>query len=192
MITVDSESFLAVVSVAALAALIGGLAGRRVLVPVVAVEIVLGILIGPEVLGLAKPDEFLDFFASLGLGMLFFFAGYEIEFGRIRGSPLRLAALGWLLSLALAYALAGFLVVRGAPAMVLYRRTLDLRDRAALAFFSATQLPLVVAITTIAVERGHMRSGTAASLVAAGILSTVIYPFVGLGQRAHRAVEAAS
>jgi Kef-type K+ transport system membrane component KefB len=177
MITVDSESFLAVVSVAALAALIGGLAGRRVLVPVVAVEIVLGILIGPEVLGLAKPDEFLDFFASLGLGMLFFFAGYEIDLERIRGRPLRLGALGWLLSLALAYA----------P-----RSTLDLRDRAALAFFSATQLPLVVAITTIAVERGHMRSGTAASLVAAGILSTVIYPFVGLGQRAHRAVEAAS
>jgi Kef-type K+ transport system membrane component KefB len=105
VITVDSESFLAIVAAAAIAALVGGLAGRRVLVPVVAVEIVLGILIGPQVLGLADPDEFLDFFASLGLGMLFFFAGYEIDFERIRGSPLRLAALGWLLSLALAYAL---------------------------------------------------------------------------------------
>jgi Kef-type K+ transport system membrane component KefB len=361
--------------------------------PVVAVEIVLGILIGPEVLGLAKPDEFLDFFASLGLGMLFFFAGYEIDFERIRGSPLRLAALGWVLSLALAYALGGlfalagvvlsliftgsamattaigtlipilrdagelrtrfgryllaagaagefgpillitllfstkraaseaailvaflaiavvaaviavrgvghgwpllertietsgqlavriavvtifalatlaaslgldlllggfvagvivrlalkdrevavfeskltavgygffipfffvvsgirfnlteltddpsdllkvplflacFLIVRGVPAMALYTRTLELRDRVALGFFSATQLPLVVAITTIAVERGHMRSSTAASLVAAGMLSTVIYPFVGLRQRARRVVEAGS
>jgi hypothetical protein len=42
----------------------------------------------------------------------------------------------------------------------------------------------------ITVDRGHMRSSTAASLVAAGILSTVIYPFAGLRQRAHRAVEA--
>jgi hypothetical protein len=61
MITVDSESFLAVVTAAALAALIGGLAGRRALVPVVVVEIVLWIVIGPEVLGLADPDDFLDF-----------------------------------------------------------------------------------------------------------------------------------
>ena len=60
--------------------------------------------------------------------------------------------------------LALFLVVRGAPAMLLYRRILDLRDRVALAFFSATELPLVVAITTIAIDQGHMRSSTAASL----------------------------
>ena len=33
---------------------------------------------------------------DLGLGMLFFFAGYEIDFERIRGSPLRLAALALL------------------------------------------------------------------------------------------------
>ena len=47
-----------------------------------------------------------------------------------------------------------FLVVRGVPALLLYRKVLDGRDRAALAFFSATQLPLVVAITTIA-RRGR-------------------------------------
>ena len=41
------------------------------------------------------------------------------------------------------------------------------RDRVALAFYSATELPLVVAITTIAVEQGHMRSSTAAALVGA-------------------------
>jgi Kef-type K+ transport system membrane component KefB len=75
MIPVDSESFLAIVTAAALAALIGGLASRRLLVPVVVIEILLGILIGPELLGLAEPDAFTDFFASLGLGMLFFFAG---------------------------------------------------------------------------------------------------------------------
>jgi hypothetical protein len=53
--------------------------------------------------------------------------------------------------------------------------------------FSATELPLVVAITTIAVEQGHMRSATAAALVGAGILSTAILPIVGLRLRAGRA-----
>ena len=42
--------------------------------------------------------------------MLFFFAGYEIDFERIKGRPLVLGACGWLLSLAIAYGLAGILV----------------------------------------------------------------------------------
>ena len=53
-----------------------------------------------------------------------------------------------------------FLVIRGLPALLLYRKQLDRRSRVALALFSATELPLVVAITTIAVERGEMSSGT--------------------------------
>ena len=61
---------------------------------------------------------------------------------------------------------------------------LGFRDRAALATFSATGLPLIVAITTIAVREGHMRSATAASLVGAGILSTAIFPLIGLRLRA--------
>lgn len=58
------------------------------------------------------------------------------------------------------------------------------RERAALTLFSATELPLVVAITTIAVTEGHMRSSTAASLVLAAICSTAIYPILGLRLRA--------
>jgi Kef-type K+ transport system membrane component KefB len=393
MLTVDSESFLAIVTAAALASLLAGLLAGRLPLPVVVVEIVLGIVIGPEVLGLAKPDDFIEFFSSLGLGMLFFFAGYEIDFERIRGSPLRLAVLGWLLSLALAYSLGAllqvsgvvlslvftgsaiattaigtlipilsdagelrtrfgtyllaagaagefgpillvtlvfstksaatnaiilaafivlavvaaviavrgvgrgwdmiertletsgqlairiavvtvfalgslaaslgldlllggfvagvivrialkgrevrvfeskltavgygffipfffvvsglqfdlgalvddpinllklplflvlFLVVRGTPALLLYRKTLDGRDRAALAIFCSTQLPMVVAITTIAIEQGHMRAATAASLVGAAILSTTIFPIVGLRLRGDRAALAGS
>jgi hypothetical protein len=46
--------------------------------------------------------------------------------------------------------------VRGTPALLLYRGVLAARDRVALAFFSATELPLVVAITTVAVDQGHM------------------------------------
>ncbi len=112
-VDVDSGSFLAIVAVAALAAVLAGLLARRLVVPVVVLELVLGIVIGPEVLGIAERDAFIDFFANLGLGMLFFFAGYEIDFERIKGQPLRLAAVGWLLSLVLAYALGGLLAAAG-------------------------------------------------------------------------------
>ncbi len=63
--------------------------------------------------------------------------------------------------------------------MLLYRNVLQPRQRAALAFYSATELPLVVAITTIATETGHMKSSTAAGLVGAAMLSTLVFPFVG-------------
>jgi len=385
-ITVDAGSFLAIVATAAVAGTLSAMVGARgVFLPVVVVELVLGVLVGPQLLDLAHVDDFTDFFADLGLGMLFFFAGYEIDIDRIRGNPLRLALLGWMLSLALAYSLGGvlaalgvvislvyvgsalattaigtlipvlsdtgelrtdfgryllaagavgefgpillltlvlstqnalhnaliliafvalavlvavlavrsagrtipllertiessaqlavrwivvlvfalallaselgldlllggfaaglitrqvlatreipvfdsklsavafgvfipfffvvsgmrldvdalfasasnlaklglffvlFLVVRGTPALLLYRSALPLRqDRVALALFSATQLPLVVAITTVAVDGGHMRSSTAAALVGAGALSTLAGPLHGLHMR---------
>jgi len=383
VITVDEGSFFAVVVVAALAALTVVVLPRRLAPPVVVVELMLGIVVGPEVLGIAESDDFLEFFSNLGLGMLFFFAGYEIDFERIRGKPMKLGAWGWVLSLVLAYGIAGvlaaagvvvsylytgsalattaigtlipilrdtgelrtrfgayllaagaagefgpillitlvlstaqplheavvllafialalllalgavrlawrgfpviertlesssqlavriatvlvfglvavagqlgldillggfvagmivraalrgrelavfeskltavgfgflipfffvasgidfdltalgsaeaigklllflalFLVVRGTPALLLYRKALDARGRLALAFFSATELPLVVAITTLATDAGEMRSSTAAGLVGAAMLSTLIYPFVAMALR---------
>ena len=68
MISVDSESFLTVVMVGAIAAFAAGLIGPQLAIPVVVLEIVLGIVVGPELLGLAQPDDFLEFFSSLGLG----------------------------------------------------------------------------------------------------------------------------
>jgi Kef-type K+ transport system membrane component KefB len=382
---VDSTSFFVIVLFAAVAGVTVTLLEPRLALPVVVLELVLGIVIGPQVLDIAHVDDFTNFFGNLGLGMLFYFAGYEIDFDRIRGSPLLLAAWGWAMSLVLAYgfallleelgvvlsflytgsamattaigtlipilrdggelrttfgtyllaagaigefgpillitlilstghpahealiliafvglavavalltvrtawrgwpllertiesssqlavrlavvlvfglvalasdlgldlllggfaaglitraALRGrevaqfeskltavgygffipfffitsgmkfdldslvsspgalaklplvltlFLVVRGLPAMLLYRRVLEgARDRAALAFYCATELPLVVAITTIAVEDGEMRSSTAAALVGAAMLSTLIFPLVARGLR---------
>jgi Kef-type K+ transport system membrane component KefB len=383
VIHVDTESFFAIVVIAALAAVTVAVVPRRFAPPVVVVELLMGILIGPEVLEIADTDSFIEFFSNLGLGMLFFFAGYEIDFERIKGTPLKLGAWGWLLSVALAYGIGGilaaagiivsflytgsamattaigtlipilrdngelktkfgtyllaaggvgefgpillvtlvlstanpfheaailvafvvlalvmalvsvklawrgwpalertfeassqlavritvvlvfglvllanklgldvliggfvagmivrmalkghelkvfeskltavgfgffvpfffvtsgiefdlaalgsttallklvmffflFLIVRGTPAMLLYRGVLSARDRAALAFYSATELPLVVAITTIATETGHMKASTAAGLVGAAMLSTLVFPFVGLALR---------
>jgi lipopolysaccharide export LptBFGC system permease protein LptF len=83
-----------------------------------------------------------------------------------------------------------FLVIRGLPALLLYRGALpQRRDRYALASYSATALPLVVAITSVAIQDGHMRSSTAAALVGAAIVSTVVFPFVGRALRGDR-VEA--
>jgi Kef-type K+ transport system membrane component KefB len=93
------------------------------------------------------------------------------------------------LKLALFFVL--FLVVRGTPALLLYRSALPIRqDRMALALFSATQLPLVVAITTLAVDEGHMRASTAAALVGAGALSTLAGPLHGLHIRRTAARQA--
>ena len=390
MISVDQTSFLVIVAISALAGTATAIAGKRAFIPVIVLEIILGILVGPQVLGLAHEDSFIEFFAELGLGMLFFFAGYEIDFKRIRGRPLKLAAVGWAMSLALAYAAGGllaslglvlsflyvgsamsttalgtlipilsdngdsktrfgtflfgagsvgefgpivlmtvllstvnplrgatvllifaglsvavglvafsgssrvitqvsaaleqsnqaavrisfllvfglvalatqltidallggfvagiiiklltsrpegpgedsvavvesklravgygifipfffvvtgvrfdldslissssgliklplflllFLVIRGLPALLLYRREFNLRDRIALALYSATQLPLVVAITAIAVTAGRMRSSTAAALVGAGMLSVLIFPMIAAALR---------
>ena len=106
----------------------------------------------------------------------------DFDLSALTEDPIRLLELPMFLAM--------FLAVRGLPAMLLYRKVIDARDRAALAFFSATELPLVVAITTIAVDEGHMRSSTAASLVGAAVLSTAIFPLVGLRLRGGRAAAA--
>jgi Kef-type K+ transport system membrane component KefB len=114
-------SFLVIVAAAALAGTVAALvAGRGLFLPVVVVELVFGVIIGPQVLGLAHVSAFTEFFADLGLGMLFFFAGYEIDLDRIRGEPLRLAALGWLLSLTIAYTVGGLLSLAGVVLSLVY------------------------------------------------------------------------
>ena len=110
---VELTSFLLIVAAAVAAPLIGAAIGRVVPIPLVVLELLLGILIGPQVLGLAEVDDLASFFGSLGLAFLFLFAGYEIEFERIRGTPLRLALVGWGISLAIAYTTSGVLHATG-------------------------------------------------------------------------------
>jgi Kef-type K+ transport system membrane component KefB len=74
--------------------------GRWVRVPIVVFELVLGILVGPSLLGWAHPSEFVDTLSEFGLAMLFFVAGSEIEFSAFRGRTGRNASIGWLVSLA--------------------------------------------------------------------------------------------
>src|SRR5262245_28310047 len=120
-IGIDVGSFLIVVITGAIAGTIAAIAGaRKLLLPSVVLELVLGIMIGPQVLGIAHVNGFTKFFADLGLGMLFFFAGYEIDMRRISGRPLRLAAFGWALSLFIAYTFGGILAAAGIVLSLLY------------------------------------------------------------------------
>ncbi len=120
MSAVDSTSVLVIVGIAAVAGLVVMFISPKLAIPVVVVELLLGILIGPEALDWAKIDPTTDFLGDLGLGMLFFFAGYEIDFDRIRGRPLSLGALGWVLSLVLAYGIGGILAAAGVVLSYLY------------------------------------------------------------------------
>ncbi len=75
-----------------------------------------------------------------------------------------------------------FLVVRGLPVGLYYRRALSVGQRLPMVLFSSTGLPLIVVITSIGVDEGRMRAVNAAALVTAGILSVILFPAVGLRQ----------
>ena len=75
-------------------------------IPLVVFEIVLGLLLGPALLGWIVPDDFASFLSEFGLAMLFFLAGNEIDFRAIRGRPLGRAAIGWIISLAAGFGIA--------------------------------------------------------------------------------------
>jgi Kef-type K+ transport system membrane component KefB len=76
--------------------------------------------------------------------------------------------------------LLALVVVRGLPA-VLYRRYLG-SDRLTVVagLFQATSLPFIVASTAIGASLHLLSEATAAGLVAAGLLSVLIFPLVGL------------
>ncbi len=76
--------------------------------------------------------------------------------------------------------LALMLVARGVPVFLLYRKVLTPPERIPMALLSATGLPLIVVITSIALAAGRMLEVNAASLVAAGMLSVMLFPALGL------------
>lgn len=90
-------------------------AGARV--PVVVFEVLLGIVIGPHVLGLVGYDRFLAFMHNVGMVAVLFMAGMEMDFALIRGRPLQLAAIGWVTTIAIgALAIGAINLVGGAVA----------------------------------------------------------------------------
>ncbi len=111
----ETLSFTGLVIVAAIALAaplaIGLVPGLRL--PSVVLEISAGIIIGPAVLGWVEIDAVIRVFALFGLAFLLFLAGLEIEFDRLRGRPLRLAVLGFVVSFALALGIGSALGASG-------------------------------------------------------------------------------
>jgi Kef-type K+ transport system membrane component KefB len=107
--------------VAAVAAPLLGAAQVGVRVPVVVLEVVLGILFGPHVLDLIQFDGFVRTMFTIAMACTLFMAGMELDFAQIRGRPLTLALGGWAVSLVLGLAAVGLLHVVptvDAPVMV--------------------------------------------------------------------------
>jgi Kef-type K+ transport system membrane component KefB len=74
----------------------------RLRVPAIVVEILLGIIVGPSVLGWVTPDLPVSILSLIGLAFLLFLAGLEIDAQRLRGRTLRVTAIAFAVSFAIA------------------------------------------------------------------------------------------
>ena len=85
----------------------------RLPLPGVVLEIVLGAVVGPQVLGWVHPGTTLNFMADFGLGMLFLMAGFEMDPAVLQGRPIRNAIAGWVMSAVIAFGAAMLLFKSG-------------------------------------------------------------------------------
>jgi Kef-type K+ transport system membrane component KefB len=97
------SSLFVIAVIAAAVPLIVGL--LRLKVAEVVLLLGLGVVFGPQMLGWITINDTIGTFNELGLGMLFFLAGFELEAHAIQGRSGKLALSGWLSSLVLAFAL---------------------------------------------------------------------------------------
>jgi Kef-type K+ transport system membrane component KefB len=131
-----SFASLAIVAAAGFAAplVLGLFPGLRL--PSVVLEIGLGIVIGPSVLGWARADEPVTIMALIGLSFLLLIAGLEVDYDRLRGRLLRVTGLGFAVSLGI-----GLLAGLGLDAAGVVHAPLLVAI-----MFSATGLGIVIAV----------------------------------------------
>src|SRR3954451_4178845 len=99
---VSFDSVAVVAAVAVVAPLAVSFARLRL--PAIVLEILLGIVVGPQLLGWATVDGPVAVLSLVGLAFLLLLAGLEIDFARLRGRVLRLTSLAFLVSFVLALA----------------------------------------------------------------------------------------
>jgi Kef-type K+ transport system membrane component KefB len=99
--------------------------------------------------------------------LFFVYSGMSLDLSAIAAAPLLLLLFVVLM-----------LAVRGGPVLLVYRRVLPRRERWQTALVSATALPVLVALTEIAVRSGTMTSQDAAALVGAGMVTVLVLPAV--------------
>lgn len=141
----------------------------------VGLEAVLGSFAAGMVVGLASQGEpgklFRQKIEALCFGFFvpFFFvvSGINLDLGALLHTTKSMLLVPLFLLL--------FLVVRGAP-VFLYSNEMPKYQRLPFALYSATALPMVVAITNVGVRTGHLRTDIAAALVGAALMSVLLFP----------------
>lgn len=109
-----SEEFRSLLVIAAIAAFVPLIVGLlRIKVAEVVLLMAGGILFGPQLLGWVTVDSSIELLSELGLGLLFFLAGVELEGHALRGQGGRLAGIGWGLSILVASGAAILMTVTG-------------------------------------------------------------------------------
>lgn len=154
---IEFTNLLIVVAVGFSAPLLLGLApGLRF--PAVVLEIVAGIIVGPAVLGWVEIDEPVRVLSILGLAVLLFLAGLEIEYEKLRGRVARLAGGGFILSFAIAIAIG-----------LLLKATDTVGDGLFVAIvLSATSLGVVIPVLK---DSGNIETGFGQLVVAAASIA---------------------
>jgi Kef-type K+ transport system membrane component KefB len=112
---------------------------------------------------------------GLGFGFLipvfFVMSGVTFDLDALLQHPATLARVPLYLAL--------LLLVRGLPA-IFYRGELDTKGVVAAALLQSASLPFIVAATQIGLTLHAITAGNAAALVAAGLVSVLVYPVVAL------------
>ncbi len=112
MLAISFNSVLIIAGISVLVPVVLGLLpGLRV--PGAVLMVIAGIVVGPSVLGWARVDAPVQVLSDLGLGMLLFLAGLEIDLDRLRGPLSRLAGLAFAVSAALGLVCAVFFWLAG-------------------------------------------------------------------------------
>ncbi len=139
-------------------------------------EFVLGAFAAGIVVGLAldSPEGRMVRLRLEGIGFGFLVPVYFVVTGMTFDIDSLLTTGG--LALAGAFLLL-LLVTRGASAL-LWLRELGARQTTSLALLGATGLPLIVAIVGIGSEKGDISDSVGASLIGAGMISVLVFPFV--------------
>lgn len=144
-------------------------------------DIVLGAFAAGIILNRIIPDEFherlehrLDVvFYSMLIPLFFVVSGMSINWDTIVNNPVMVLGIPALI-----------LFTRGLP--VFFRENVDntgsdiksFRERLQVGFYSATGLPIIVAVTSLAVDSGLMKQETASIFVAGGALTVAIFPIM--------------
>jgi Kef-type K+ transport system membrane component KefB len=156
------------------------LIGFVVLAERLGLETILGALLAGAVIGAIDRDtsshpQFRTKLDAIGYGFLipvFFVAsGLRLDIKGLVSDPAALARMP-------VFVIA-LLLVRGIPA-VLFRSQLSGRETVAAGLLQATSLPFLVTATMIGVETDLISPVNAAALVAAGVVSVLIFPTAAL------------